>query len=497
MKTRKKISSLIVILALSATVHAQKMAYKLTVKIPQYNSGTVYLANHFGDRPYYADTAYFDKTGTAIFQGKKRLPGGIYLVVLPSKKFFEFVFVEPYFSLQTDTTDLVGKMIVKESAENKLFFDYVRFVNAKNNEMKPYQESLKKAREENNTQEVEKNQKILENLDNEIKQYRYNLMKQHPQSWVAKMFVAMAEPEFPEEYKNPKTHEDSLKRYQYFKQHFWDGFDFTDSTLVRTPIYHNKLKKYFEQILIQHPDTIIAEADQIIEKTRPSKDMFKYTVHYITSTAEKSKIMGMESVFVHMGKKYYLSKQAFWLDSANIAKFRERVEKLDPLLIGKYAPDLSLPDTTHENFHRLYHEKGVLTILVFWDPECGHCKKEIPVLAQKYNDNWSKKNIRVYAVSSNSDEKWKKFIIEHHLEKFTNVAVPQRVYKDQNYTNEIVLSGKTDLKSLNYHDTYDIYSTPVIYLLDENKKILAKRLDIEQLEKIIELELKRRQTSSP
>ena len=49
----------------------------------------------------------------------------------------------------------------------------------------------------------------------------------------------------------------------------------------------------------------------------------------------------------------------------------------------------------------------------------------------------------------------------------------------------------TDLKSLNFRKTYDIFSTPQIYLLDKNKKIIGKKLDaltlgklLEQLEKI-------------
>jgi len=33
---------------------------------------------------------------------------------------------------------------------------------------------------------------------------------------------------------------------------------------------------------------------------------------------------------------------------------------------------------------------------------------------------------------------------------------------------------------------YDIYSTPVIYLLDENKVIKAKRIDVKQLGTVID-----------
>ncbi|MBI2281195.1 MAG: redoxin domain-containing protein, partial [Bacteroidetes bacterium] len=124
------------------------------------------------------------------------------------------------------------------------------------------------------------------------------------------------------------------------------------------------------------------------------------------------------------------------------------------------------------------------TVLVFWDPECGHCKKELPKLATYY-ETIKDKNIAVYAVSSNHDDAWKKFIVEHKLD-FINVAVPQEVYKDQQKVNEYVLSGLTDVKSLNYSKTYDIFTTPQIYLLDKDKIIIGKKLDTELLQQVLE-----------
>jgi hypothetical protein len=34
-------------------------------------------------------------------------------------------------------------------------------------------------------------------------------------------------------------------------------------------------------------------------------------------------------------------------------------------------------------------------------------------------------------------------------------------------------------------DKYDIYSTPVIYILDKDKKIKAKRIDVNQIKPIL------------
>jgi flagellar motor protein MotB len=44
----------------------------------------------------------------------------------------------------------------------------------------------------------------------------------------------------------------------------------------------------------------------------------------------------------------------------------------------------------------------------------------------------------------------------------------------------------TSLESLNYQTTYDIFSTPQIYLLDKDKKIIAKRVSISQIEEMLD-----------
>ncbi len=43
-----------------------------------------------------------------------------------------------------------------------------------------------------------------------------------------------------------------------------------------------------------------------------------------------------------------------------------------------------------------------------------------------------------------------------------------------------------------YRDAFDVNSSNIIYLLDENKKIIAKRIGPEQAEKIIEEKLRKK-----
>jgi len=81
-------------------------------------------------------------------------------------------------------------------------------------------------------------------------------------------------------------------------------------------------------------------------------------------------------------------------------------------------------------------------------------------------------------------EDWKKFIREHNL-TFINVGLTKNVY-DQAMKDPRPLLQKTTLESLNYSDTYDVYSTPKMFVLDKDKKIKFKQIGISQLEMIMD-----------
>ena len=163
-------------------------------------------------------------------------------------------------------------------------------------------------------------------------------------------------------------------------------------------------------------------------------------------------------------------------------------------MLGKSAINLTLLDTSGKNWISMNNIETDYLLLIFWDPDCGHCKKELPKILSYTDSIKGLVDMKVYAVSSHHNEEWKKFIRENKLD-FINVAVPMDVYKDQQKATDLIIQGKTDLRSLNYHTTYDVYSTPQIYLLDRSKKILAKKLDAALLKEVIEKEeLKRANT---
>ena len=452
---------ILLLLGIPVALFSQKEGFSIKIKIKPLKDSVVYLGNYYGDKQYVKDTAKVDANGNASFEGKDALPGGIYLVVLPSKKFMELIIdKEQHFTIESDTSDLVRKMKIKGSDDNVLFYKYLTYIADRQAEIEPMRKKASKMKDKDSLVAL---QKQMGEIDKKVREYKITYAKEHPETFLAKVFIASQDPDVPETPLLPNGKKDSSFPFRYYKAHYLDKVDLTDDRLLRTPVIYNKVKYYLDKLVMQVPDSIMKEADRIIAMTKGNKETFKYCVYYCTYTCETSPYMGMDAIFVHMGEKYYMTGQAYWVDSASLRKVADKVKILKPLLIGQPAPSLYLTDTT-ENPQKLISFKDIkspYTIIYFWDPECGHCKKQTPKLKEFY-DKYKSKGFEVYAINieSNHDE-WIKYIKEHKL-NWINVSNSQHHYYMKEY--------------------YDVYSTPVLYLLDEHKKIIAKRIDAEALD---------------
>lgn len=473
----------ILLLGIGFSINAQ---YNLKFKIDGLTDTTVYLAKYLGNRLYYADTTEA-KNGVAIFN-KDHYDGGVYAVICPGPKYFEFIMADKTVEIETSMDNFVKHMKVIKSKENKIFYDYINFISLKKPEariIKEAKDKLDKKKDKKKIAELDQQGKAL---DDEVKNYQKKLAKENKDLLIGRILNMSIDPEIPVEIK-----ENDTLRYKYYKQHFWDNIMLEDERLVHSPVFHNKLEFYFQKMLLQQPDTICENAHQIIGRIKEGTDMFKYVVHYVTYNYETSKIMGMDAVFVCMGETYYCPKEetkAFWIEDEKLVELCERVDALKPLLVNKVTPNIRLADTTEEKWIDLHKDVNNKYIgLLFWADDCGHCKKEIPKIKELYDELKSKGvDIEIVAVGTSlENDGWRKFIREKKLDWINISDFPGANKTPEKYIFE---QKVTDLQSLNFRKTYDIFSTPQIYLLDENKVIQAKKLDALNLAKIMEIKEK-------
>jgi thiol-disulfide isomerase/thioredoxin len=432
------------------------------------------LANYYGDKQYIKDTFLFDKSGICAIKLDTFLPNGIYLAVFPKlgNKYFEFIVSEPKIAMATDTSDLAGKMKVELSAENKVFYEDLIFLGVKRKQVDSLNAMLKNT--STSEKDKEKIKADLKSIDEEVRAKRKSVEDNHPTFLYAKLLKSMSEVELPKD--GPRDNAgkllDSAWQWRFYKAHYWDNVDMNDDRLIRTPIFHNKLNYFYTKVLMQQPDSLILEGDLLLAKMKPETELFKYTIVYMLNEMAKSKIMGFDAVYTHIVNKYYAKGYATWVDSTQLYKIIERGKILEPLLIGKKAKNILLSDSTLKNMKSMYDVKNRFTILAFWDPDCGHCKKEIPKLLEVYHKMKADGiDVEVYSPGIfDIDEmgKWTDFIKEHKID-WINVCDP---YHKSNYRYE-----------------WDIQSTPQLYILDKDKVIIAKRIGVDNIEDFIKHEI--------
>lgn len=477
--------SIVLSVFLVMQVHAQ---YEIKVQINGLKEASVILGHYLNKSMYPDDTTKLDSKGFGVFRGAEKLPGGMYLVFLPSQNYFAFLLDEDQqFSIETDTADLFENLTFKGSEINTQFIAYQKYIGAMGKQATSLRQQYEQADEEMKKKDI---QNKLDKVNSDVQSYMKKVVKENENNFLGTFVQATMKVEVPEPPKDESGNIiDSAFQYNYYRSHYFDNFDVSDPRLLRTPLYQEKVITYIDKVIPQIPDSICKEVDWLIEKSRTSDELFQYMLVTLFNHYAKSKIMGMDAVYVHIAEEYYIP-EATWSDPKFIQDLKDRVEKVKPTLIGNVAQNAEMVHVPSEHFVKARNDTALkkypyvgsffkihditadFTVLIFWESDCGHCKTEVPKLYKEYGE-LKEKGVEVVAVhmlgGEEGKKQWVDFVNKHELYDWINAWNPY------------------DYK---YKMQYDIYSTPVVYLLDENKKIIAKRIGIDQLKDIIDVKIK-------
>ena len=243
----------------------------------------------------------------------------------------------------------------------------------------------------------------------------------------------------------------------WLRNHFWDYTNLRSKSTIINPFFEKNRKIYFEQVLGHDPDTVIKHLNTLLNS--PMDDQVrKVLVSTATYHYETSNYMGEDKVFVWLAQTFYNSGFADWMDKDDLAKIKEKSDGLSTELIGNPARDFAF-DTKDRGRIKLTDVQSPITILYFWDSTCGHCKKETPRL-KKFYEEYKGKGVEVVAITlENEFTSWNKYIDENELTWINGY--------------------ESDFERPNFLWYYYIPSTPKKLVLDKDKKIIAKNLDVE------------------
>ena len=468
--------SFLPLLFLSLAHAGFSQGYDIHLNLKPLSHSQVYLGYHYGKLKAVADSIILDGNAEGDFKGKEKLAEGVYFIVSPKKEIlFELLIgSQQKFSVSADTAGLPGSVVFTGSPENKAFQEYTLFMNNRGREIAGLQSRLSETKSKKDSTDI---QQKLRKANEEVKTYRDRAEKKDSGSLLSTLLLALKEPVVPAP---PAGNADKNFAYRYYKAHYWDHISFTDDRLIRTPIFEPKLDRYYKDLVSPDPDSINREIDHMLLYSRTNKEMFKYLLVHFVQKYINPDYMGQDAVFVHLFEKYINTGQAGFFTEKYRKFVDDRAYSLMANLIGQPAPELTMTDTTGKT-QSLYEINADFVVICFWDPTCSHCKETVPKVDSIYQAKWKKEGIRVVGVMvDGGKDNWIKFIRDHNLKDWINV------YQTTAQHDADASAGRPD-----YRQLYDVYQTPILYLLDKDKRIIAKKLTYLQLDEVLNLKLKK------
>ena len=156
--------------------------YEIKIKISALKDSTLLLGHHFAKENMLIpdDTIKLDKKGTGVFKGKKALPGGMYVVFLPTKRYFDVLLDNnQFFSIESDTSDFLKTVKFTKSPENELFYQYQNLIINKSQEARKLVDIKKKS---TNDQQKDSLSKTIDKINLEVTGFIKNTIDANPKT---------------------------------------------------------------------------------------------------------------------------------------------------------------------------------------------------------------------------------------------------------------------------------------------------------------------------
>lgn len=271
---------------------------------------------------------------------------------------------------------------------------------------------------------------------------------------IAESFIKANKPYIPEAYQTVEEY------IQNLKDNFFSYIDFNNETLQSSNFLSERIISYVFGMTDKNKDDLetyranITDVFTAIKKAKPKTKKSLLTILWYQMAD-----LGLESTANFISDKYLLPIAKNENDKALVSE----LEKFKKVSVGTNAPDFSLETslndpTTKTKLSELNIAENY--VVVFWSSACSHCLEEIPQL-QKFVQTQEKSMLQVIAIGlEDAPENWSSLVANYP--EFMHVLGLGK------WTNKLGV-------------LYNVQATPSYFVLDKDKKIIAKPNDIIEL----------------
>jgi peroxiredoxin len=447
---------LLYFLLLSVVPAYSQAVHSISGELKNAGGKKIFLSGFYGEKVNRTDSVTCDASGHFVYTLGPATPTGLYRLSLDKDRFLDLV-------VNNENIDFVCKgdlsadsTVFLSSVENKIYYfflGYDRKVQAKLELLLPLLDFYP---EHDVFYSGAANE--YERLQRSDRKTFDSLSALYPGSYAIRIFRIQQTPFLP----SGLTKDD---RIAYLKQHFLDDVDFKDTLILHSNAWASKAISYLslysnnKYSQKQLESEFIKAVTVILSRASVNPDVYKFLLDYFVGGFDK---YHFDAVITYMADNF---QDPFSCeDQARKTQLQKKLENFKKISVGKVAPDITVPDPKGKPV-RLSEIKSEYTLLVFWSSECGHCVQMMPQLKDLY-DKQKPKRWEVMTVSlDTSRSEWTSFLKEQKL----------------NWLNTSELKGFNSISS----DEYNIFATPTMFLLDREKKILAKPISYRELEQAL------------
>ena len=271
---------------------------------------------------------------------------------------------------------------------------------------------------------------------------------------------------FNPDWKQPDQWRDSI-----IAAHYFDYFNPADTFYLHTNILPEKMEVYLQLKTnktddygqpVRNEAFLSNAAHEFLEQTKSNTLNFEFCLNYLLKKFDKEHL---DNAFLYLYDSYAKPQTGDCESTiAILENLKEKANKLRNVAIGSNAPNFNISDKLQLN-----DIQSDYTLLLFWATWCPHCTQVVPQL-KKVVDDFNQKTtnkLLTIAVSLDTDEgQWQKFVTENNLLSFLNFS------EFKGWQSEVV-------------KRYNVYATPTMFLLDKDKKIIAKPITEQELSTIL------------
>ncbi len=365
--------------------------------------------------------------------------------------YIEFIYNKEDIDLSFDPSYPLESIKFISSNENKIYQGYHKVITSKQKQLDSLQVVYFKSKEKKQDELIANSyQIILKKLQTTQLDY-----EKKSESKLAYHFIKASKQYYaPRPFKAPKDYMESVKL------HFFDAIDFNDKVLSDATFINDRLTDYV--FYLNQANNIVArnnlQKKAIDDVTSMLENNFKLHKNFEESLLNQYLVDENTEMTAYVLNKYY----KFLPDAYQDAALEYRINSAMKTALGNEAADFSWTDNgVQKNLHSLIGFDYY--IVVFFSATCPHCQVEMPDFYEFIKDI---ENVRVIAVGlEDTKENW--IEMTANFDGFTNIL---------------------DLKKWDSPKVkdYGISAIPSYFVLDANKKILAKPNDVTELKAMFE-----------